>query len=239
MHEVISLFVVAIILVHVSGCSTASSKYVHAENLVSHAAMSGRFLSSTRAVRVKNDLLRATFDFGMPLSKPRVSSTRVQSSLKTFNFGQYLLFDHQQWISTLGASSSHNCRELEVVHKMTVSGLDSSDDSLTVTCTLKQNRQGVINVVMYDVKNQNDLLKIKLKQTRGASESEYVCVDTWRNFNMDLVPVMQALLILRMEYVDSLSTEVGFNGENIGKRLSRKKTVDDSKVKQTQLLNVS
>jgi hypothetical protein len=169
------------------------------------------------------------FEFGLPNRQGRINHTRVHANLKDFDFGQWIKTDRLGWFKYLASNLSPTCAD-QTVHF--VAPLPSMGENATkrLGVTYHQRSDGVIIVTIHRPhKGDTPLVKLEIHLMQGMNQQSATCVYQWKD-QESLTDVATHLMRLRNSFVASVGKEKGFNGAEIGTRLSRHK---DSSPTQT------
>ena len=159
-------------------------------------------------------------DFALPEFLPRVSAARISIQLARFDFKQYLKNFHGDWVREFAAESAPpvdgQCKETST-HVMSTHLIDGVVE--TISSTFNQSTSGMITfTIILAVKS--DPMIAKLRTTRMADQTQSPCVVEWKT-EPELQKQVAAFTDMRNLFITALDTPVGFDGSDIGKRLSR------------------
>lgn len=195
------------------GCSGAADKWVDVVNEPSGQQISARYVTRTQSVKMyqrKDPTRKVKMSIRMSDELPRVSGTRLSIHLKKFDFGFVLNSDRAGWVDILGqpGAGSDACNVL----RSDVPGPAAVD----------QNKDGAITVTIGNPKSSDTAL---IYMRIDPPPSPVVCVEA---FGPDkLIAFVDKIQKLRIDMIARLGEQVGFNGAQIGHRLSRKEVQFD------------
>ena len=230
----LTITVLSVILYTLSGCKGGTLEYVESVNKASSQVLSGRYISHRRSAKVNVIDKRLRFEFAFPRGQSRVNKHQIETTLKGFDFGEWVKRDRQAWFKYVSLKSTPTCADNKIEFKSDLPVLESeTPEPEPLDVVFAQNTDGLIQITVMGAKFRKiPLVSLGIHLKRGTSHKHVTCLDQWRDVGT-LGNIATHLMQLRNKFIETVRQPVGFDLKAIGTRLSRKsESPPKSKVQQ-------
>ena len=208
------------------GCSGAGDKWVESLNEPANIVVAARYVTRSKSVKIytKGDNKRLVkMSFLMSDKLPRVSTSRMQIHMKKMDFATWLTNDRDAWLATVGetlSKDSHECPALS--SKFVINTPEGEVDKEHQTTIFSQSTDGILALRIGDPNLETPLALFRFDPPKNAKPEDAKCITAFKS-EEHLRAVSDRLMQLRLDLIDTLAKEAGFDGAQVGTRLSRVK----------------